>query len=239
MVQPEHRRIMRLLFVASDSMEYSGLLTRVPGAVRAPIPLNWVRAGKLGGHEAMLTANGAGWKRAAAAVDTAAPFFHPDAVISIGFCGALEEDLRVADLVIGTEIADPHRRYAVLPVVGSGPRRGVVCSIDHVARSAEEKRRLQASGSCVVEMEAAGAAGRAEALGLPFYCLKAVTDLASETLANDFNAALRSDGHFDTMIILKGALREPTVRLPELLRLRNRCVRAARGLGDFIADCRF
>jgi hypothetical protein len=58
-------------------------------------------------------------------------------------------------------------------------------------------------------------------------------------MANDFNAALRDDGHFATMNILKGTLRKPLVRLPELLRLRNRCAWAARVLGEFIADCRF
>ena len=66
-----------------------------------------------------------------------------------------------------------------------------------------------------------------------------VTDLADEDMANDFNRALRPDGHFGTMSILIGALRRPRVCLPELLRLRNRCAMAARALGDFIADCRF
>ena len=69
--------------------------------------------------------------------------------------------------------------------------------------------------------------------------VRVVTDLAGETMANDFNAALRSDGHFDTMVILRRALRNPWARLPELFRLRSRCRRAADSLGDFIADCRF
>jgi hypothetical protein len=88
-------------------------------------------------------------------------------------------------------------------------------------------------------MEARGVAARTEALGIPFSCIRAVTDVARENLANDFNAALRPDGHFGTMNILRGALRQPTVRFPELFRLRNRSIRAARTLGDFIADCRF
>jgi hypothetical protein len=91
----------------------------------------------------------------------------------------------------------------------------------------------------VVEMEAAGVAARAQARGLPFYCIRVVTDLAGETMANDFNAALRADGHFDTMVILREALRRPLARLPELCRLRQRSVRAARVLGDFFANCRY
>jgi len=88
-------------------------------------------------------------------------------------------------------------------------------------------------------MEAGGVAERARTRDLPFYCVRVVTDLADEDLANDFNRALRPDGHFVTMRILRGTLRNPLVRLPELFRLRNRCVRASLALGDFIADCQF
>jgi hypothetical protein len=82
-------------------------------------------------------------------------------------------------------------------------------------------------------------AQRAAAKGIKFYCIRVVTDLAGEDMANDFNLALRPDGHFATMSILSRALRDPLVRVPELIRLRNRCVRASHVLGDFIADCRY
>jgi nucleoside phosphorylase len=108
-----------------------------------------------------------------------------------------------------------------------------------VAQTAEEKARLWGQDGLAVEMEAGGVAGRAAARGLGFYCIRVVTDVADEDMANDFNRALRPDGHFDTIGILVRTLRDPLVRLPELVRLRNRCSRAARNLGDFIADCRF
>jgi hypothetical protein len=116
---------------------------------------------------------------------------------------------------------------------------GVVLTIDHVAQSAAEKRSLRQTGSIAVDMEAAAVAERSGALGLPFFCIKAVTDLAGEDMANDLNAAMRPDGHFDTIKILGSIFCRPLVRLPELLRLRRRSARAARALGDFFADCRF
>jgi nucleoside phosphorylase len=141
---------------------------------------------------------------------------------------------------VATSVAAADRSFEALPVSSAAAHHsGVVCSIDRVAQTAEEKRRLRAGGAMVVEMEAAGVAARAEVRGLPFYCIRAVTDLAGETMANDFNAALRADGYFDTMVILRETLRRPLARLPELCRLRQRSVRAARVLGDFIADCRF
>jgi adenosylhomocysteine nucleosidase len=116
--------------------------------------------------------------------------------------------------------------------------KGAIRSIPYIAQTAAEKRTLAANGAIAVEMEAAGIAARAETHGLPLYCIRAVTDLAGENLANDFNKALRLDGQFDTILILKGSLLHPLVRLPELFRLRKRCVRAAHVLGDFFAYSR-
>ena len=209
-------------------------------ARRLVIGANWARTFRLGNHDVLAVANGAGAHRAASAVDAAAALFRPDAVISMGLCGALDPQLRIADVVVASSVVAADRSYAALPVSCASPHHtGVVRSIDHVAQTADEKRRLRAGGAMVVEMEAAGVAARAEARGLPFYCIRVVSDLAGETMANDFNAALRADGHFDTMVILKATLRRPLARLPELCRLRRRSFRAARVLGDFIADCRF
>jgi nucleoside phosphorylase len=128
--------------------------------------------------------------------------------------------------------------FSTLSPSGSAPRPGAIRSIPYIAQTATEKRNLAANGAIAVEMEAAGVAARAESHGLPLYCIRAVTDLAGESLANDFNKALRLDGQFDTILILKGSLLHPLVRLPELFRLRKRCARAAHVLGDFFAYSR-
>jgi adenosylhomocysteine nucleosidase len=227
-------------------MEYRGMLKRMKERFRgwqanrpAP-PVFWVRTGTLNGHEAVLAANGAGTKRAAATVDALAGMFQPDAIVSTGFCGALDPELEIGELVIGTCVKAADRSYATRPFCGAGDHaRGVVASLGHVVRTAAEKRQLRAQGASVVEMEAAGVAARAEMLGVPLFCARAVTDLASEDMANDFNAALRKDGQFATMRIFRHALSRPAVRFPELLRLRGNCIRAANTLGEFFADCEF
>jgi adenosylhomocysteine nucleosidase len=221
-------------------MEFPGILAHATKARPAAFPIDWARSARLGEHEVVLAANGAGARRAGSAVDAALEHFAADGIVSTGFCGALAPEMEIADVVVGTGIAAGSRRFeALYPAATKPHHRGVVCSIDHVAGSAEEKRRLRATGASAVEMEAGGVAERAAARGIPFYCIRVVTDLAGEDMANDFNRALRPDGHFATISILRGTLRNPWVRLPELFRLRNRCVRAARVLGDFIAACRF
>ena len=226
--------------VAADPMEFPGILAHATGVRTARLALDWARQAELAGNTVLLAANGAGARRAAAAVDAGVAAFQPDAVLSTGFCGALSVQLAVADIVAAEYVTEGPRRFPALSPRSDRPHhRGAVVSIDHVAGTASEKRLLHSGGGIAVEMEAAGVAARAAAHGIGFYCVRVVTDLAGEDMANDFNMALRDDGHFATMRILKGTLRKPLVRLPELIRLRRRCTRAACVLGDFVADCRF
>ena len=231
---------MRILMIAADPMEFPGVLRHTVDAKTAGLDVDWSRTARLGDHEILLAANGAGARRASAAVDAALAAFSADCVVSTGFCGALAPELQVGDVVVGTAVnAGPGVFGAAKPDCSRAHQTGVVCSIDHVAQSAAEKRELRATGASVVEMEAGGVAQSAAGYGVEFYCVRVVTDLAGEDMSNDFNGALRPDGHFGTMRILQGALRHPLIRMPELLRLRSRCVHAAGVLGDFIADCRF
>jgi adenosylhomocysteine nucleosidase len=231
---------MRLLIVASDRMEFAGLIACAAKVEPSAAAVDWSRRVWFGDREALLAANGVGAARAAAAVDAALPVFGPDAVISAGFCGALDQAFEVADVVVATEIHCEGERHPALPVSAAvGFRSGPVASVPHIARTSEQKAKLRSTGACAVEMEAAGVLRRARDHGLPFHCVRAVTDLAGETLANDFGACLRPDGQFDTMALISNALCRPWRRVPELIRLRQRSIRASRTLGEFLANCRF
>jgi adenosylhomocysteine nucleosidase len=239
---------MKLLFVASDKMEFRGLLAHATAVREAEVAAHWSRLATLGADEVLMVANGAGPDRAAAATNAGMKAFAAAAIVSTGFCGALAPELEIADLVSATSVWIADRCYATsiwdrppgpsaMTNAAQAQRHfsGPVRSIPYVVRTAEEKRNLAVTGAIAVEMEAAGIAACAKSYGVPLYCVRAVTDLAGENLANDFNMALRLDGQFDTILILKGTLRHPMVRLPELFRLRKRCVRAAHVLGDFFA----
>lgn len=237
-----------LLFVAADPMEFSGLTRFCRNVGPAVLPVDWARRAELHGERVLMIANGAGAKRAAAAMDALlsnlAPgqtinndgLRHLRAVVSTGFCGALDPALRIGEIFVATAIEGAP---VLTPATSRPHRRGPLASINRVAQTADEKRKLRAPGAWAVEMEAAGVLDRARASNLPFFCVRSVTDLAEETFANDLNSALRADGHFATMQILMSAMRRPLARIPELVRLRRRCGIAARALGEFLADCRF
>jgi nucleoside phosphorylase len=103
----------------------------------------------------------------------------------------------------------------------------------------EEKARLRSTGALAVEMEAAALASRAEQWRKPFFCVRAVSDVAADGFALDLNTVRDKDGRFSTRRILAQALRRPVTVLPELVRLKRNSDSASRALGDFFADCSF
>lgn len=230
----------RLLLIAAEPRELQGLVKFCRNVRRLAWPVDWARAAELNGRESWLVANGAGHGRAAQAVDVAQSFGKPGLICSMGYCGALVEGMEVGAIFVAKRVQACDREYVtVWPECRRPFHAGVLASIGHVAQTAEEKSELRQQGASAVEMEAAGVAAKAEELGVPFCCIKSVTDLASESFHLDLNAALRSDGRFDTMRLIAASCRRPLTVLPELLRLGKRSRTASRTLGEFIGDCRF
>jgi adenosylhomocysteine nucleosidase len=230
----------RVLLVAAEPREFDGLLPFCSGVRKLAWPVYWARSGECGGRQLWMVANGAGAAHAGKAVEVACPACQPEAIVSMGFCGALDPALEIGDVFVATAVDAAGRRFdARLPQSAARYATGVLASIDHVAQSAAEKGRLRAGGAAAVEMEAGGVAQFAAAHGIPLFCVRSVTDTASQSFVIDFNKALLSDGHFGTMKLLTSALRSPGRAFPELFRLRRFCRIATRSLGEFIAGCRF
>jgi len=228
------------LLAGAEAREFSGVLKFCRKVETLGWPVHWARSAELNDQPVWLVANGAGAGRAAKAVEAAHAAGGLNWICSMGFCGALEKDMRIGDIFIAERIQARGGEFAAAKPATARPHRsGILASIDRVAQTAEEKAQLRARGASAVEMEAAGVAAKAAEFGLPFYCVRSVTDLADESFLFDFNAALRSDGRFDTMRIIAASCRRPRSLLPELLRLRRRCQKAAHTLGEFLADCRF
>jgi adenosylhomocysteine nucleosidase len=230
----------RILLVAAEPREFGGLLRFCTGVRKLAWPVYWARSGECAGQQFWMVANGAGATHAGKAVEQACAECRPEAIVSMGFCGALDPALQIGDVFVATAVHSAGRRFDTrLPQSETPHATGVLASVDHVAQTAAEKASLRTAGASAVEMEAGGVAQFAASLGIPLFCVRSITDTAGQSFVNDFNKALRSDGHFGTISVLTSALGSPGKALPELFRLRNFCRIATRTLGEFIAGCRF
>jgi adenosylhomocysteine nucleosidase len=130
------------------------------------------------------------------------------------------------------------RRWTTLEPHGySTPVR--LLSIDRVAVRASEKKQLALeSGADVIEMEAAGVAAVAASNDLAFYCLRVVSDDASEDLPLDFNRYRDREGRFAKGRIAAACALRPWL-VPRLMRFDRQCRHSAESLGECLVNARF
>ncbi len=225
-----------LAFIAAEPRELAGLLARVGPITKLAAGVAFGRGFSFRGSDAVAVANGPGPALAGNALDFLKGRYTLKAVISLGYCGALASSLAPNDIVVGTDVNGTAARQ---PEVARPHATGAVISSDRVIVTTGEKQVLRERGAIAVEMEASALAERARRWRVPFYCVRVVTDTASESLPLDFNLCRASDGRFSRSRIVMAALRRPGVLFPELLKLERRCRSASEALGDFVADCRF
>ena len=229
-----------MIFVASDRREAEPWAARWESSRPIDLPVHWARAGTWRGRDVIAVANGVGAHRAADAVQAAQAVTKGfSGICSIGTGGALDPALLLADVIVASAVTDGATTWAAVDPHGSSARTGLVYSSRHIARTVEEKRKLNQSGAIIVEMEAAGVARVADEMAVPFYCVRVVSDLADEAFFIDFESCIMADGRFNVPRLVVQALTHPMRGFPELLRLQRRTADAARKLGAFLADCKF
>jgi adenosylhomocysteine nucleosidase len=230
-----------ILMVAAEAREFDGLLSKFPGR-RLAWGLQFASETEFNGNRAFLVADGAGMQLAGAAADIARRQIRPDVVVSTGFCGGLDPKLELGDVLVASAIVDSENGKRYSPAVletGRAFEKGELLSLNRVANTAEEKLRLRQTGARAVEMEAAAVAARALVWDVPLYCVRTVSDTASDSLGIDFNRMRDGAGRFSRGRIALSALARPWSRIPALLRLDRGCRKASMSLGDFLANCRF
>jgi adenosylhomocysteine nucleosidase len=152
---------------------------------------------------AIVVCAGMGASRAALAVQAAMSLRPITALFSVGLAGACDPSLRVGEIVRAGVVVDTQtgERFS------NSQFQQVVVSAADIA-SVDEKRRLFASyGASAVDMEAATVARLAQAQGVDFRAIKAISDEATFELQELARFATH-DGQFrETAFAMHAAVR--------------------------------
>lgn len=152
------------------------------------------------------------------------------AVVSVGLAGALDESLRVGDLVLpeaalapdGTRLAtSPALRSSWTDRLGRAVRvrlPNLVLGSDSPILTVAAKAALSAAtGAHAVDMESHVAGAFAAEQGLPFAVLRVISDEAGHSLPAVAGAAMRPDGSVDILGVIRALSADPR-QLPALIR---------------------
>ncbi len=176
----------------------------------------------------VLVCGGIGAEVARRAAEAVIALYAPKVVCSAGFAGALDPDLRVADIIQPRRVVNASDGSSVNLNRGEG----VLVSFGAVA-SPEQKAKLRDSFSAqAVDMEAASVARAAEARGVEFAVVKVISDEfdfsfpAMERFVDPSGRFLESRFAWFTAV-------RPWL-WPQVLRLARNSGRASRALCDWL-----
>jgi adenosylhomocysteine nucleosidase len=153
-----------------------------------------------------------------------------DGVVSAGWAGALRAEFASGRAYGVTRVIDA-RTGESFSAAGRLEECRLVTS-DRVADQAEKQRLAAAYGAGLVDMEAAAVARWAAGRGIPFHCIKGVSDGPADPLP-DFNGFISADGQFARARFMSFALFRPR-HWRALLRLDRNSRKAAVGIGQAV-----
>ena len=153
-------------------------------------------------------------------------------VISTGWAGALRDDLAPgqANWVAGVIDTRTGERF----VTAGQPSDCLLVTSPRVADLPEKKRLASTYSAALVDMEAAGIARLAQMRGIPFYCIKGISDGHSDQLP-DFNRFILPGGQFKLARFVLFALLRPWY-WHALIRMGENSRKAARNIAQSLLD---
>ena len=182
----------------------------------------------------------------------------PERVITCGFAGGLNPDLKIGDVVfeiptcssrgneaqteignrqsaIGNKMEPPHVGcYDKLIAAGAKPAK-FFCA-DRIATTIAEKKALrEQTGADAVEMESAAIHAVCAERGIPCATVRVISDTANEDLPLDFNRLSKPDKSLDFGKLFL-AISKSTGKIGPLMELRRKTKFAAERLAEVLNE---
>ena len=181
---------------------------------------------------------GIGRANAEKSVRSFLPACSPELVLTCGFAGGLNPDLKLGEVVfeignrqsgIGYKSEPPYAGcYEKLVAAGAKPAK-FTCA-DRIATTVAEKKALrEQTGADVVEMESAAIHTVCRERGIPCVTVRVISDTADEALPLDFNALAKADKSLDFGKLAWAIARSPG-KIGALMALQKKTNFAARQL---------
>jgi adenosylhomocysteine nucleosidase len=223
------------------------LIAALPGELK-PLVKGWRRLpvgsgkgmvmhrGKIGRHEILAVASGIGTAGATAGWSAVNSFDEkPSAVVSVGWAGALSCGAKTGRAYSVAEVVDSRtgERFQA-SFHRSEDARVKLVTASAVADVAEKKRLAEAYGASLVDMEAVTVARLSQARGVPFYCVKGVSDGATDQLP-DFNRFVGKGGQLHMGRFVSYAIVRPAL-WPGLIRLGENSRMAAEAMAGMVSE---
>jgi nucleoside phosphorylase len=153
-------------------------------------------------------------------------------VLTCGFAGGLNPDLKLGDVVF--EVRNPESKVRS-QLLAAGARPAKFFCADRIATTVAEKRKLRnETGADAVEMESAAIHIVCAERGIPCATVRVISDTANEDLPLDFNALSKPDKSLDFSKLFLTVAKSPG-KIGVLMELQKKSKFAAEKLAEVLA----
>ncbi|MFM7035568.1 MAG: hypothetical protein ACKOYJ_10390 [Planctomycetia bacterium] len=226
--------------IVALSLEASPICDLLSGLVRLRGTAAKIAVGTIGASTVAVVEGGVGRAAAERATLLAIDGHRPRRIIAAGLCGALDPALPRGTVVVPSRLVrvgtSEARPVEPLPGVDASSGASVVTMLltgDTVVGTPEARRSLrETTGAAAIDMESWWVAGIAAEAGIPCHVVRAVSDSATDTIAQDVAAlAAITNPARQAGAAMRLVWRRPSA-IGELAELRESAHRAAERLAD-------
>lgn len=141
-------------------------------------------SGKIGDHEVTVSHTGVGAKNCSERMEALLHQTRPRIVISSGFAGGVDDDLRVGDLILAENFSDRQLLASAERILRDRtPKVAKLFTSTSIVDSVAERRQIAcASGAAAVDMETGAIVEICNAHGVPLLSLRAISDSPKQPL---------------------------------------------------------
>jgi len=175
-------------------------------------------------EQAVLVCGGIGAEAARRATEAAIALYQPELVLSVGFAGALDPPLKVGEIFSPSRIIDARDASSI----ETGTGRGVLISVAAIAGAEQKAKLAESYGAQAVDMEASAVARGAQARGVRFMAVKAISD-ESTLVMPSMDRFIDHDGQFRGTAFAASVAVQPWL-WPRIFHLARNSAKASRAL---------
>src|ERR1035441_5014683 len=196
-------------------------------------PFRKIAAGKSG---IVILLTGIGRQNAEESVREFLATHSPELVLTCGFAGGLNPDLKLGEIVfeIGNQ-SEPLDVGCYEKLVAAGAKPAKFFCADRIATTIAEKKKLRdGTGADAVEMESAAIHAVCAERGIPCATVRVISDIANKNLPLDFNALAKPDKNLDFGKLFFTIAKSPG-KIGALLELQKKTKFAAERLAEVLS----